>query len=340
MNEGKRIYRMALNRVPFFSSRDKLILLHTISDPDIFFHKLTKRDLEHLLSKRIRSSLWMPEKYLKESVREYKVLTASNIKCIFYEDRNYPPQLSEIYDPPVVLYYRGELPDYNKPLVGIVGTRKPTNGARKGAFRLSLELACNGISVVSGLAFGIDKAAHDGCLKAEGKTVAVLGCGVDKPYPVANLSTARSILEKGGCMISEYPVGTPPLKYHFPERNRIISGLSRSLVVVEAPASSGALITADYALEQGRDLFVHEAGLNIVAGEGTIELKRAGAKAIQSAEDIFVDWGWTGCRTGFKKNRFPINSKPEGLELAELLEMELKGELVFFEGEYIETGDI
>ena len=207
----------------------------------------------------------------------------------FYMDE-YPPLLREIYDPPFGIFYRGALPDASKPLVSIVGTRSPTGDGLQAAYSLSEDLGKNGISVVSGLAFGVDAAAHRGNIAGAAPTVAVLACGVDILYPRGNATLAGKLLEAGGCILSEYPPGTEPLKFRFPRRNRIISGLSRSVVVVEAPEKSGALITADCALEQGRDLFVHGATLNSKRNAGGRKLHNDGAMAVMSASDVFAAW--------------------------------------------------
>jgi DNA processing protein len=155
------------------------------------------------------------------------------------------------------------------------------------------DLAREGIGVASGLARGIDREAHEGCVAAGGYSIAVLGNGIDLLYPSSSAPLARALLKGGGVVVSEYPPGTPPLRFHFPARNRIISGLSRSVVVVQAPARSGALITAEYALEQGRDMYVHSAGLAGSAGDGTRRLAESGAPVIGSCEDIMRDWGRT-----------------------------------------------
>ena len=149
----------------------------------------------------------------------------------------------------------------NSPSVAIVGTRKASMSGMKAAFNFSKDLVASGYTVVSGLAMGIDTAAHSGALSSSGKTVAVLACGLDNLYPAVNKKLASSIIQNGGCIVSEYSPGETPLKWRFPARNRIISGLSEAVVVMESPVKSGALITADFALEQNRDLFFHESAI-------------------------------------------------------------------------------
>ncbi|HUV06708.1 MAG TPA: DNA-processing protein DprA, partial [Spirochaetia bacterium] len=232
---------------------------------------------------------------------------------------------------PLLLFYRGSLPDGALPLVGVVGTRNPTGVARSSAFQMGFELSQGGIGVVSGLARGIDVEAHRGCLEGRAGAVAVLGNGLNTVYPVKNTHVGLRIIERGGVLLSEYPPDTPPLKHHFPARNRIISGLSRSVVVVQAPNSSGALITADYALEQGRDLFVHRIGLYGKTGSGSLRLANDGAKVIGSAEEIFREWGWS---LRPRKNAGGVALPGSGKNLARLLERELDGEVSLHNGVY------
>ncbi len=196
-----------------------------------------------------------------ESVSLLERCMEKKISVISVLDPDYPPLLEEIFDPPAVLFYRGSRPDPSGFCLSIVGTRHASGRALRASFETAFLFSLSSVNVVSGLALGIDAEAHKGAAFSGGKTTAVLGCGVDVVYPKANRRTAEIILESGGTIVSEYEPGTMPLKYHFPERNRIISGLSAATIVIEAPEGSGALITADYALEQGRDVFLHSAGL-------------------------------------------------------------------------------
>ncbi|MDX9799960.1 MAG: DNA-processing protein DprA [Spirochaetia bacterium] len=199
------------------------------------------------------------------------------IDIISIYDTSYPALLKEIYDPPIILYVRGALPDPDSFNISVVGTRHATGRALRASFETGFYLSSAGINVVSGLAMGIDAEAHRGSIKSGGKTTAVLGCGPEMVYPVCNKRVAEGILQQGGALLSEYPPGTEPLKYHFPERNRIISGLSAGTVIIEAPVKSGALITADYALEHNRDIFIHSAGLFTQYGRGGKMLSDDGA---------------------------------------------------------------
>ena len=177
-------------------------------------------------------------------------------------------------------------------MAAVVGTRKPSGRAAAQAYGIARDLGRAGVPVVSGLALGIDALAHRGNLEGGGATAAVLGSGLDRIYPSSNRPLARRILETGGVLLSEYPPGTEPQKWRFPARNRIIAGLARGALIVEAPASSGALITAQFALEQGRDLWVGSSGASGAAlGEGTMRLVREGARAVSSAGEILYEWG-------------------------------------------------
>jgi DNA processing protein len=288
---AERLSLLALAHVGFLSPREKIALADMLGGAERILG-LSLSDMSRLLGRRFVTGSWEPGRLLDRAAACEKRLTEDGIGCIFYSDAEYPPQLREIFDPPVTIFYRGRLPaPAEKPLIGVVGTRLPTGRARKAAFSLGRELAACGIGVVSGLARGIDCEAHEGCLDAAGYTVGVLGSGIDVLYPVSSRRTAHAILTNGGLILSEYPPGTPPLKHQFPARNRIISGMCRSVVVVQAPQRSGALFTADYALDQGRDLFVHGACLEAGAGAGTRGLAEAGAPVILGYADILREWG-------------------------------------------------
>lgn len=199
-------------------------------------------------------------------------------------DPNYPRLLQEIPSPPPILYYRGEVELTEnlgqKPLVGIVGTRRPTEYGIRWTRRITMALVENGFTVVSGMADGIDTVTHAACLKSGGRTIAVLGTGVDVIYPHKNRELYKHILNQG-LVVSEYPAKTPPDRKHFPRRNRIIAGLSRAVLVMEAPTKSGALITADYANEFGRDVYALPGRLDDLPSQGCLKLLTQGAAPIQ-----------------------------------------------------------
>lgn len=200
-------------------------------------------------------------------------------------DPGYPSLLEEIHDPPLVLYARGHLEALEAPCLAVVGTRRPTIYGLQMAQGLACDLGGRGISVVSGLARGIDSAAHRGCLEGDGRTIAVLGCGIDIVYPRENKQLTQKILEKG-LLLSEFPPGTSPSPQNFPIRNRIISGLAYGTLIVEASEYSGSLITARLALEQNREVFALPGNLTSSQSFGPNFLIKQGAKLVQSWRDI------------------------------------------------------
>jgi len=206
-----------------------------------------------------------------------------DIKC-----EEYPKQLKNIYDPPIKLFVLGNKKILQQKSVAIVGARKATLYGKKIAFQFSKKLSENGINIISGLALGIDTYAHLGTLHPEcrGKNIAVLGSGLNEIYPKQNIELAKKIVNSGGCIISEYPLGTKPEKLHFPERNRIISGLSKGVVVVEANEKSGSLITADFALEQGKEVFAVPGDIFSNTSIGTNNLIKQGAKLVTNYLEI------------------------------------------------------
>ena len=215
-------------------------------------------------------------------------LVAQGVALVSCWDENYPALLKQIHDPPALLYVRGELPRGS--LLAVVGARKATDAGRAWTEKLCAELARSGIGIVSGLARGIDTAAHRGTLQGEGLTWAVLGSGIDCLYPPENAKLATEIEGSGG-ILSEYPPGTPPLPGHFPGRNRIISGLARGVLVTEAAENSGSLITADFALEQGREVFAVPGPVYHPHGAGPNRLIKQGAQPVTAAEDILTCFG-------------------------------------------------
>lgn len=213
-----------------------------------------------------------------------------NVGILTLESANYPNRLRDIYAKPIVLYYKGKLPDIDSNvLIACVGMRKCSESGAQNAYRLGKELANAGAIVVSGMASGIDTAAQSGVLAAGGHTIAVLGCGIDQVYPPQNGKLMNQIAETG-TLITEYAPGTAPLGRNFPIRNRIISGLSQGTVVVEANYKSGSLITADYAQRQGRDIFAFPGSPESDCAKGTNALIRKGAKLVVCAEDILEEY--------------------------------------------------
>jgi DNA processing protein len=281
----KEMIQIFISRIPGLSTREKILVLEQfplLSD----LIKLKSSDLEYILNRKLGNKIFNSKLILDEAEGIFISLIDSQIEIISYSSINYPPQLREIFDPPFLLYKRGGELNPEMPAVAVVGTRKPTQSALRSAFNLGIEIADYEIYLVSGLALGIDQAAHRGVVGRSGHTIAVLGNGIDFIYPKENTGLGQEIIDLGGIILSEYPPGTPPVKYNFPERNRIISGLSKSLVVIEAPYKSGALISAEFALDQGRDVYVHRCSINSRKGAGCRRLLFEGADIIESLGDF------------------------------------------------------
>ena len=241
------------------------------------------RDLVELFSSPSRLSkarFWADQ--------EYRRVCAANIQLLCCDNPLYPPLLLNIHDVPIILYCLGNLDCLRSPTLAIVGSRTPTGYGEKISAELARQLVGSGFAVVSGLAQGIDGQAHSGALEANGKTIAVLGCGLDVIYPRKHARLYKQI-EKHGLLLSEYPLGTPPDGFRFPARNRIVSGLSLGVVIVEAAVRSGALITARLALEQNREVFAVPGQLDSPKSEGPHGLLRQGATLVRSVEDILAE---------------------------------------------------
>lgn len=278
-------YWIALSLLPDIGPVSARKLLAVFGTPE----KIFKARPDDLLSvegigvnrmKNIKEfSLW------EEVEKQEKVIEQGDIKAVCFAEAAYPEMLREIEDAPIVLYVKGNIEPQDRYAVAVVGSRKLTHYGASVAEDISGELASMGFTVVSGMARGIDSLAHGAALKAGGRTFAVLGSGLDIPYPPEN----RTLMDKiagSGCVITEFPPGTAPDKENFPKRNRIISGLSLGVLVVEATSESGALITARYAIDQGREVFAVPGNVVSSSSEGTNELIRRGAVLTRKAEDI------------------------------------------------------
>jgi len=224
-----------------------------------------------------------------DAEKERKWADELSLTILTPADVAYPASLGEIYDPPLVLYIKGKIPETWPRGVAVVGSRETSHYGLETAKKLSYQIAYAGVPVISGLARGIDTAAHLGALAARGITWAVLGCGLDKMYPPENDTLAAKIVESGGCLISELPLGTAPDKRTFPMRNRIVSGLSFGVLVIEAGRQSGALITARQALDQGRQVFAVPGRIDNPHAQGCHQLIKDGAKLVEGVEDILAE---------------------------------------------------
>ena len=281
------------------------------------------------------------------AAQQLSAAAARGLTALTLADDAYPPLLAAIPDPPPVLWVNGQVESLQRLSIAIVGSRAATPHGLAMASRLSSDLARAGVVIVSGLARGIDSAAHRAVLESGGQTIGVLGCGLDRIYPSEHTELALSV-SGSGAVISEFPVGTPPLPHHFPLRNRIISGLARAVVVVEAGEKSGALITATAALEQGREVLVVPAASIGARNRGGHQLIRDGARLVESADDILSELGGAlGPPAGEASPNpehlpetaaFTVDDaaaesgEPPNAVLAKLLELELEGRIQRIEG--------
>lgn len=220
--------------------------------------------------------------------KELDLIERNRVKIVTIFDESYPKNLKEIFDPPILLYVKGQILPLDFAAIAIVGSRRASYYGQEITQRISYDLAQKGMTIVSGMARGIDTAAHRGAIKAKGRTIAVWGSGLGVVYPPENARLADEI-EPCGALISEFPMQTPPHKENFPRRNRIISGLSLGVVVVEAAQRSGALITAGFALEQGREVFAVPGRAGSFTSKGTHSLIKEGAKLVETSEDIMEE---------------------------------------------------
>lgn len=281
-------YWIWLSRLEGLSPKTLMELLERYKTPKKLWNK-TKEELildgikekqaDEIVNPKCRHNL---DKYL-----EY--MNNNNIELINIYDEDYPDRLKVIYDPPVVLYVKGSKKILKEKGISIVGCRLCTKYGEKIAKKLSYNLSLNNINIISGLAKGIDSFAHKGSLMGPGKTLAVVGCGLDIVYPQENKKLFDEIISNGGAVISEYIIGTKPLAQNFPRRNRIISGLSDGVVVIEAREKSGTLITVDFALEQGKNIYAVPGNIDSPNSYGTNELIKQGAKIITNMQDILED---------------------------------------------------
>ncbi|OQX29011.1 MAG: DNA protecting protein DprA [Spirochaeta sp. LUC14_002_19_P3] len=329
--DSRQLLVLAINRLPGTKGWKKHRLLLECRDMSDF-QESAKQYLSGLRMAR-RTETVNVQRIISEAEVEIGCLEHWGIQYSVLGNSDYPPALAMISDPPFVLYRRG-LVDFNgKPPIAIVGTRRPSGDGLREAYKLGLEFALAAYPVVSGLAFGIDKAAHEGALDGGGRTWAVLAGGLDRPSPFSHRSLATRILDKGGALLGEIPPGGFPLKYAFPRRNRILSGLCRGCITVQAPRKSGALTTAEFALEQDRDLYVGSSGITGPYSEGTRNLEEQGAPVVRSAGDVLADWG----RFTDVRRVEAVGAPCSGADMAGLMRKELNGCLYRHYGGWFES---
>lgn len=286
MNNCYNKYWIWFSRIEELTCRQKEMLLEKYKSPEkiwnlsesdlISFKELNKKCVDGILKKAYREGLDVYEKYIIKN----------NIKIITLNDNYYPQKLKNIYDKPILLYAKGNLKLLNSKSIAMVGCRNCSEYGKKIACKMAYDLAKENITIVSGLAKGIDKYSHIGALEAKGNTIAVLGHGLDMIYPYENHELAELIIKNNSLIVTEYVIGTKPSKLSFPARNRIVSGLSDGVVVVEAQEKSGSLITADFALEQGKEVFAVPGNIDNKNSKGTNELIKQGANLITNCSDI------------------------------------------------------
>lgn len=281
---------LALSRVPGVGAITYAKLLQRFGSPEAVFRASFKdlREVERVGArvakaiKEFRDTAWVEEEMAR--------MERLGVYLLGLGQANYPPALASIPDPPPFLYVKGEIRPEDKVAVAIVGSRAASQYGLRTTRRIARDLARHGVTIVSGMARGIDSEAHRGALEGGGRTVAVLGSGLDVVYPPENRALYQEISERGA-VVTEYPFGTDPDGVHFPQRNRIISGMSLAVTIVEAAPKSGSLITASLALEHGREVFAVPGSVDSLRSRGTHQLIRQGAHLAESAEDILEELG-------------------------------------------------
>ncbi len=287
MDEASLTSWLMLQAIDGVGDRTLLKLIHALGDPKAVLGATTDDLISAGCSSELAASVRRgPEPSIRRQIdRQVKVIERLKIQTLTVFDRSYPARLKAIPDPPPLLYVSGNLSPKDEVAVAIVGGRRATQFGRLITEEIAKDLAGCGVTIVSGLARGIDAAAHRGALTGKGRTIAVVGCGIDRTYPSEHHMLRRNI-ESHGAVISELPIGAAPQSHHFPRRNRIISGLSLGVLVGEAATGSGSLITAKLALEQGREVFAVPGSVKEEACRGSNRLIKEGAKLIEGAQDI------------------------------------------------------
>ncbi len=280
---------IAVNMTPGVGPRAATKLLERFGSPDSVFNA-RRPELESLRLKGETIDSLIKREFHERAAGELERVKQLGGDILILDDGSYPALLREIDDPPIVLYVKGDWQVcFDQPGIGIVGSRMCSTYGENASEMLSRDLATRGISIVSGLARGIDAAAHKGAMQAKGRTVGVMGTGIDSVYPREHNGLVREILASGGCLVSQFPLGTPPLKDNFPYRNRIISGLSLGVLIVEASERSGSLITARLAAEQNREVMAVPGNITSGNSFGTNYLIKSGAKLVQQWQDVVAE---------------------------------------------------
>jgi len=317
MDQNQKIFLHCLNLIPELGPKRIFLLLKKFQfNPQKIWQAnyqelkktgLAKKYIEKFLEKRKQTNLEKEKNQLKKL--EIKILCHPKI----IKNNSYPKSLTELATPPPILYLLGKFPKNFPFRLAIVGSRKVSTYGKQATEEIAYQIALNKIVIVSGLALGVDALAHQAALKAKAPTIAVLANGLDKVYPRSNYNLAQQILEQNGAIISEFPPYTPPLKQHFPQRNRLISGLAKAVLITEAALKSGSLITATHALDQNRDVFAIPGNIYNTNSQGTNNLIKQGAKLINKAEDVLNELNLQNAAQYVKTNKIlpasPIQQK-------------------------------
>ncbi len=281
---------ISLNMTPGIGPRKATQLLERFGSADNVFHAL-RSELEQLKLKPETIQSILKKEFHAKAEEELNKVKNLGGDILILDDGSYPNLLREIADPPITLYVKGNWQEcFEMPAVGVVGSRRCSTYGRNASEMLGRDLAEHGVCIVSGFARGIDSEAHKGAIAGRGKTIAVFGTGIDKIYPKENQKLADEILASGGAIVSQFPLGTPPLRDNFPYRNRIISGLSLGVLLIEASERSGSLITARLATEQNREVFAVPGNITSKTSFGTNYLIKSGAKLVQQWQDVVAEF--------------------------------------------------
>lgn len=280
---------IALNMTPGIGPRAATVLLERFGSAEAVLHA-SRSQLELLRMDAQTVDAILSRSFDERAKREFDEVKKLGGDILVLDDGSYPEILREIADPPPVLYVKGDWQAcFDQPSIGVVGSRSCSTYGENASEMLARDLASRGITITSGLARGIDSAAHRGAIRGQGRTIAVMGTGIDAVYPRENNGLVREILANGGCLVTQFPLGTPPLKENFPYRNRIISGLSLGVLIVEASERSGSLITARLAVEQDREVLAVPGNITSGNSFGTNYLIKSGAKLVQQWQDIVAE---------------------------------------------------
>lgn len=321
-----------LNEQNGISNRTIEKLLEYFQTPQNIWNNLKdERNNITYLKKEIVDSLLKSKIDFKERINEK--LNRENVSLITLLDNEYPQKLKNIINPPYILYCKGNIERLNDLSIAVVGSRKATDYGKWCVEKFSKELSSLGVTIISGLAYGIDSIAHKTALKNNGKTVGVIGCGINIIYPAKNKGLYDQMIDSGNLVISEYPFDAEPIAANFPNRNRIISGLSKGVLVIEAQDKSGTLITANHAAEQGKDVFAVPGNINSIFSIGTNKLIKDGAKIVTCIDDITEEIPELKDKIYKKRN---INYKNLNRTEADIIKMLMEGEKSYIDFETLD----